>query len=101
MVKAVYLHVLTTNSPAISFYEHRGFHLHSFLPFYYAIKGRRKDGYTAVCCSLSHSNIATGDTSQAHFTTFLFTSIVILYIVLQVQIRPLVRMMIILKCFNF
>ena len=49
VVKAVYLHVLTTNSPAISFYEHRGFHLHSFLPFYYAIKGRRKDGYTAVC----------------------------------------------------
>jgi len=48
VVKAVYLHVLTTNSPAISFYEHRGFHLHSFLPFYYAIKGRRKDGYTAV-----------------------------------------------------
>jgi len=47
-VKAVYLHVLTTNTPAITFYEHRGFHLHSFLPFYYAIKGRRKDGYTAV-----------------------------------------------------
>ena len=48
VVKAVYLHVLTTNSSAISFYEHRGFHLHSFLPFYYAIKGRRRDGYTAV-----------------------------------------------------
>lgn len=48
VVKAVYLHVLTTNSPAINFYEHRGFHLHSFLPFYYAINGRRKDGYTAV-----------------------------------------------------
>lgn len=48
VVKAVYLHVLTTNSAAISFYEHRGFHLHSFLPFYYAIQGRRRDGYTAV-----------------------------------------------------
>lgn len=47
-VKAVYLHVLTTNTQAIVFYEHRGFQVHSFLPFYYAIKGKRRDGYTAV-----------------------------------------------------
>lgn len=47
-VKAVYLHVLTTNTQAIIFYEHRGFQVHSFLPYYYAIKGRRRDGYTAV-----------------------------------------------------
>jgi len=47
-VKALYLHVLTTNKQAISFYEHRGFQVHSFLPYYYAIKGKRKDGYTHV-----------------------------------------------------
>jgi len=47
-VKALYLHVLTTNTQAITFYEHRGFKAHSFLPYYYAIKGKRKDGYTHV-----------------------------------------------------
>jgi len=47
-VKALYLHVLTTNTQAIRFYEHRGFQVHSFLPYYYAIKGKRKDGYTHV-----------------------------------------------------
>ena len=26
----------------------RGFQVHSFLPYYYAIKGKRKDGYTHV-----------------------------------------------------
>ena len=38
-VRALYLHVLTTNSQAIAFYEHRGFRAHLFLPYYYAIKG--------------------------------------------------------------
>jgi len=47
-VKALYLHVLTTNSQAIIFYEHRGFVAHSFLPYYYSIKGKRKDGFTYV-----------------------------------------------------
>ena len=47
-VRALYLHVLTTNSQAISFYEHRGFRAHLFLPYYYAIKGRRRDGFTYV-----------------------------------------------------
>lgn len=47
-VKAVYLHVLTTNSQAIRFYEQRGFLAHSFLPYYYSIKGKRRDGYTYV-----------------------------------------------------
>ena len=47
-VRAVYLHVLTTNSPAIRFYERRGFKAHLFLPYYYNIKGKRKDGFTYV-----------------------------------------------------
>ena len=36
------------NSQAIAFYEHRGFRAHLFLPYYYAIKGRRRDGFTYV-----------------------------------------------------
>lgn len=47
-VRGVYLHVLTTNSQAISFYENRGFKPHRFLPYYYNIKGKRKDGFTYV-----------------------------------------------------
>ncbi|XP_026325160.1 N-alpha-acetyltransferase 60 [Hyposmocoma kahamanoa] len=47
-VKAIFLHVLTTNTEAILFYEQRRFRLHSFLPYYYSIKGRCKDGFTYV-----------------------------------------------------
>nr|XP_036220472.1 N-alpha-acetyltransferase 60 isoform X2 [Bactrocera oleae] len=47
-VKAIFLHVLTTNQPAIQFYEKRRFHLHSFLPYYYNIRGKGKDGFTYV-----------------------------------------------------
>lgn len=47
-VKAVFLHVLTTNSAAIMFYERRKFKLHSFLPYYYSIQGRCKDGFMYV-----------------------------------------------------
>lgn len=47
-VKGLYLHVLTTNTAAITFYEHRGFRPHLFLPYYYAIGGRRRDGFTYV-----------------------------------------------------
>ncbi|KAK9881494.1 hypothetical protein WA026_016376 [Henosepilachna vigintioctopunctata] len=45
-VKAVFLHVLTSNSAAIMFYEKR--RLHSFLPYYYCIQGRCKDGFMYV-----------------------------------------------------
>ena len=47
-IKGLYLHVLTTNNAAITFYEHRGFRPHVFLPYYYAIGGRRRDGFTYV-----------------------------------------------------
>ena len=83
--RAIFLHVLTTNTPAIRFYESRNFkwvqiinplfppphslrgsritcremliiyiyiffcfRLQSFLPYYYLIKGRCKDGFTYV-----------------------------------------------------
>ncbi|KAI5697148.1 hypothetical protein M8J75_005889 [Diaphorina citri] len=46
--KAIFLHVLTSNKPAIHFYEKRRFRLHSFLPYYYSIKGRSRDGFTYV-----------------------------------------------------
>lgn len=70
-VKSVFLHVLTTNQTAILFYERRkwvlslisyfrgvsiinnklsnySFVLHSFLPYYYSIKGKHKDGFSYV-----------------------------------------------------
>ncbi|XP_072392937.1 N-alpha-acetyltransferase 60 [Diabrotica undecimpunctata] len=47
-VKAVFLHVLTTNSAAIMFYEQKKFRLHRFLPYYYSIKGKCKDGFMYV-----------------------------------------------------
>ncbi|KAL8175251.1 UNVERIFIED_CONTAM: N-alpha-acetyltransferase 60 [Gekko kuhli] len=46
--KAIYLHVLTTNHPAISFYENRDFKQHHYLPSYYSIRGVLKDGFTYV-----------------------------------------------------
>ena len=46
--KAVYLHVLSTNTVALRFYERRKFRQHLFLPYYYAIKGKTRDGYSYV-----------------------------------------------------
>ena len=46
--KAIYLHVLATNTIAIRFYERRNFRPHSFLPFYYSIQGKPRDGYSYV-----------------------------------------------------
>lgn len=46
--KAIYLHVLTSNSSAIRFYERRSFQMHSYLPYYYSIQGKHKDGYLYV-----------------------------------------------------
>ncbi|KAJ1523021.1 hypothetical protein ONE63_002153 [Megalurothrips usitatus] len=46
--RALFLHVLTTNSPAIHFYQRHQFKLHSFLPYYYFINGKSKDGFTYV-----------------------------------------------------
>lgn len=49
-IKAIYLHVLTTNQPAIIFYERYNFVLHAFLPYYYSIRGSAKDGFCYVRC---------------------------------------------------
>ena len=46
--KAVYLHVLTTNSAAMQFYERKHFSQFRFLPLYYAINGSYKDGFSYV-----------------------------------------------------
>lgn len=46
--KAIYLHVLTSNTTAIQFYERRNFSLHSYLPLYYSVHGVAKDGYSYV-----------------------------------------------------
>ncbi|KAL5019059.1 hypothetical protein ScPMuIL_004781 [Solemya velum] len=46
--KALYLHVLSSNLIAIHFYERRSFQLHCFLPYYYAIQGKPRDGYSYV-----------------------------------------------------
>jgi len=46
--KAVYLHVLTSNTVAIQFYEKRSFALHNYLPLYYSVHGVSKDGYSYV-----------------------------------------------------
>jgi len=46
--KAIYLHVLTVNSNAIRFYERRHFHRHTYLPYYYSIRGKPRDGYSYV-----------------------------------------------------
>ncbi|XP_022084917.1 N-alpha-acetyltransferase 60-like [Acanthaster planci] len=46
--KAVYLHVLATNTTAIKFYEKHNFRKHEYLPYYYAIRGQPKDGLSYV-----------------------------------------------------
>jgi hypothetical protein len=46
--KAAYLHVLSTNQTAIRFYERRNFGAHSYLPYYYSIQGKPRDGYSYV-----------------------------------------------------
>lgn len=46
--KAIYLHVLTSNTAAIKFYEDRNFKLHTYLPYYYSIGGVAKDGFSYV-----------------------------------------------------
>ncbi len=46
--KAAYLHVLTSNEPALHFYEKHDFRVHKFLPYYYSIGGRARDGFTYV-----------------------------------------------------
>ncbi|XP_063791059.1 N-alpha-acetyltransferase 60 [Pseudophryne corroboree] len=48
LCKALYLHVLTTNSSAIRFYENRHFYQHHYLPYYYSIRGVLQDAYTYV-----------------------------------------------------
>lgn len=46
--KAIYLHVLWSNTNAIRFYEKRHFQRRIFLPKYYTIQGQFQDGYCYV-----------------------------------------------------
>jgi ribosomal protein S18 acetylase RimI-like enzyme len=46
--KAIYLHVLWSNTNAIRFYEKRNFQRRIFLPKYYTIQGQFQDGYCYV-----------------------------------------------------
>lgn len=46
--KALYLHALTTNVAAITFYERKNFKPHSYLPSYYSINGELVDGFSYV-----------------------------------------------------
>lgn len=46
--KAVYLHVLASNTCALQFYERRKFRPHAFLPLYYSVRGSPRDGYSYV-----------------------------------------------------
>ena len=48
VVKAIYLHVLCSNSAAINFYEKLGFQVLHFLPSYYVINEVQKDGFSYV-----------------------------------------------------
>lgn len=47
-VRAVYLHVLTTNTAAIIFYQKSNFRRHKYLPMYYSIYSSSSDGYSYV-----------------------------------------------------
>ncbi|KAH7943815.1 hypothetical protein HPB52_011798 [Rhipicephalus sanguineus] len=51
--KAVYLHVLASNTCAIQFYERRRFRPHAFLPLYYSVRGTPRDD-THTCCTSMH-----------------------------------------------
>eukprot|EP00123_Amoebidium_parasiticum_P002710 comp13989_c0_seq1/m.9809 comp13989_c0_seq1/g.9809 ORF comp13989_c0_seq1/g.9809 comp13989_c0_seq1/m.9809 type:complete len:227 (-) comp13989_c0_seq1:148-828(-) len=46
--QAIYLHVLSTNTPACRFYETHGFVAHRTHPHYYRLDGGRQDGLTYV-----------------------------------------------------
>lgn len=46
--KAIFLHVLSSNSDAIRFYESQSFSRHQFLPLYYFIDGKCLDGISYV-----------------------------------------------------
>lgn len=46
--KAIYLHVLCSNTVALKFYEKRNFQKRLYLPNYYTIKGQLQDGYCYV-----------------------------------------------------
>lgn len=64
-VKGCYLHVLSTNQPAILFYEKHNFFRHSFLPFYYSIHGQAKDAF--IMLTFVNQKSIDKSTSSSHF----------------------------------
>ena len=47
-VQVVYLHVLSSNTTALSFYMRHGFHVHCRIPDYYELKDGSRDGIVCV-----------------------------------------------------
>ncbi|KAI5932430.1 N-alpha-acetyltransferase 60 [Manis javanica] len=63
--KAIYLHVLTTNSTAIHFYENRDFKQHHYLPYYYSIPAARC--YTGAGAECRGAHLVSDRLSQPSY----------------------------------
>ncbi|CAO4361235.1 unnamed protein product [Caenorhabditis nigoni] len=68
--RVVFLHVLSTNSAALSFYKMHGFEFHASLPDYYRIGDQYADGCTYVkYTNGSHAQISFSDVCKTFGST--------------------------------